>query len=40
MMEYTKCNLCDEDNTELVFEVEEQITSDHKKFRLVKEEVG
>ena len=35
-MEYTSCNLCGKDSTELVFEVEEQITSDHKRFRLVK----
>ncbi|MFZ0034696.1 MAG: class I SAM-dependent methyltransferase [Sedimentisphaerales bacterium] len=36
MMEYTRCNLCGKDNTELVFEVEEQITGDHKRLRIVK----
>jgi hypothetical protein len=35
-MEEVRCNLCGKDNTELVFEVEEQITSDHKRFRLAK----
>lgn len=35
-MEYTKCNLCGKDNTELVFEAEEQVTSDHTRFRYVK----
>jgi len=35
-MEYTRCNLCGKDSTELVFEVEEQITGEHKIFRVVK----
>jgi len=35
-MEEVSCNLCGKDNTELLFEVEEQIISDHNKFRFVK----
>lgn len=36
MMEYARCNSCGKDSTELVFEVEEEITGKHKKFRIVK----
>lgn len=36
MVEYASCSLCGGDSTELVFEVEEQITGDHEKFRIVK----
>lgn len=36
MHEYVCCTLCGRDNTESVFEVEEQITGDHEKFRIVK----
>lgn len=34
--EYTNCNLCDKDDTTLCFEVEEKITGEKQKFRVVK----
>ena len=40
IMENVRCNLCGKDSTEFVFEVEEQITGNHSKFRLAKEEVS